>query len=70
MCGLKIDPDLHHICNFSAKDLILTGIDKGLKRYKLPDETIEKIDFKLKLPALAPIEDIPGHQVPINQIHL
>jgi len=55
---IKTDPDLTRICNFTAKDLILTGLDKGLKRYKFPEEKLEKLDLKVKLPALAPIEDI------------
>jgi hypothetical protein len=41
--------------------LYLTGADKVLKRYKYPEEKLDKIDLKVKLPALSPAEEIEMH---------
>lgn len=57
----KIDPELTHIIQHNATDLYLTGGDKVLKRYKYPEEKLDKIDLKVKLPALSPAEEIEMH---------
>lgn len=39
-----------------------------LKRYKYPEETLAKLDLKVKLPALSPVEEFEAHQLPTTCI--
>lgn len=64
----KTDPDLNRICPTNSQDIFITGADKVLKRYKYPDENLQKMDLKIKLPAPSPIEEIESHQLPTTCI--
>lgn len=62
----KIDPDLNHIAvNLATGDLLCTGKDKILKRYKQPEELFVKMDTRIKVGG-APIEEQDGHPLPTN----
>jgi WD40 repeat protein len=64
----KTDPEMTKICLSNTTDIYLTGADKVLKRYKFPEEKLEKIDLKVKLPALSPLEEVEGHFLPVTAI--
>eukprot|EP00825_Cyclidium_porcatum_P004670 TRINITY_DN1220_c0_g1_i2.p1 TRINITY_DN1220_c0_g1~~TRINITY_DN1220_c0_g1_i2.p1 ORF type:complete len:1061 (-),score=222.02 TRINITY_DN1220_c0_g1_i2:1563-4745(-) len=66
--GRKIDPDLQNMClSLSTGDLLLTGNDKILKRYKQPEEQLAKLDMKVKI-GLPPSEELDGHDLSVNVI--
>lgn len=44
----------------TSSDVLLTGMDKSIKRYKFPEENLAKIDLKVRLPAPSPIEEVEG----------
>lgn len=56
----KTDPEMNKICLTNSSDILLTGNDKVLKRYKYPEELLSKIDLKVKLAAPSPLEEIEG----------
>lgn len=56
----KTDPDMTKIALTNTSDVLLTGLDKNIKRYKFPEENLAKIDLKVKLPAPSPIEEVEG----------
>lgn len=64
----KTDPELNKICVSTQNDFFLSGTDKNFKKYKYPDEKLEKMDLKVKLPALSPIEELEGHALPITAV--
>ena len=49
----------------SSGEVYLTGKDKFLKKYKIPDELIAKTNPGFKAPP-APIEELNGHPLPVN----
>jgi hypothetical protein len=51
---------MNKICLTNHSDILLTGQDKTLKRYKFPEENLTKMDLKVKLPAPSPIEEVEG----------
>lgn len=64
--GRKIDQDMQQMCiQFSTGDLLLTGQDKILKKYKQPEELLSKLDMKIKI-GLPPLEELDGHDLPAN----
>lgn len=46
-------------------DILCTGKDKLLKRYKQPEELLAKMDNRIKVGG-APIEEQDGHALPSN----
>ena len=65
--GRKIDPDLYLIVvDPTNGDILLTGKDKILKKYKQPDELIIKMDLRIKVPGSIPLEELDGHPLPTN----
>lgn len=65
--GRKIDPDLYHICNEpNSGEILLTGKDKILKKYKQPDELLIKMDLRIKVPGSVPLEELEGHSLTAN----
>ncbi|EAR97028.3 hypothetical protein TTHERM_00196190 (macronuclear) [Tetrahymena thermophila SB210] len=62
----KIDPDMNHIAvNQVTGDILMTGKDKIVKRYKQPEELYAKMDTRIKVGG-APIEEQDGHPLPTN----
>jgi len=60
--GRKIDYDLKICCvHPETGDVFCTGKDKILKRYKQPDEPLNKMELKTKIPPLPPIDENDGH---------
>jgi hypothetical protein len=57
----KVDPDMTNIVVLGSGELLLSGKDKVLKKYKQPEEAIVKIDWKVKAANTPPIEEIEGH---------
>jgi len=65
--GRKIDPDLYLIAaDNNNGDILLTGKDKILKKYKQPDELLIKMDLRIKVPGSIPLEELDGHPLPTN----
>lgn len=63
--GRKIDPDIYNlIVDPINKDIIATGNDKILKKYKQPDELLIKMDLRIKVPGSIPLEELDGHLMP------
>jgi hypothetical protein len=56
---------LIHIHSESG-NILATGSDKVLKRYKHPDEFLLDIDFKSKEPPKPPINELDGHDLLSN----
>lgn len=57
MYARKVDADLNHIAvNKISGDILSTGKDKILKRYKQPEELLAKMDTRIKVGG-APIEE-------------
>lgn len=53
----KVDSDMNHIAvNITTGDILCTGKDKILKRYKQPEELFVKMDTRIKVGG-APIEE-------------
>ena len=62
----RIDFFLDKIASINASgEVFLTGKDKFLKKYKIPDELVAKTNPSAKAPP-APIEELPGHPLPVN----
>lgn len=51
---------MQRIALTNTSDVLLTGMDKSIKRYKFPEENLAKMDLKVKLPAPSPIEEVEG----------
>ncbi len=67
--GRKIDPDIYHLAIDSEnKDILATGKDKILKKYKQPEELITKMDLRMKVPGSVPLEELEGHPLPGKKI--
>ena len=65
--GRKVDPDLYlSAVDPNTGDILLTGKDKILKKYKQPDELIIKMDLRIKVPGSVPLEELDGHALPTN----
>ena len=63
--GRKIDPDIYHLAiDPENKDILTTGKDKILKKYKQPDELLIKMDLRIKVPGSVPLEELEGHPLP------
>lgn len=63
----KVDPDLNYIIhNPKSTDIWLTGKDKFLRHYPLPDEKLEKVIDNKYLPPETPLDEIRAHDLPIN----
>ena len=62
----RIDFDLEKVAVVdSTGEVFLTGQDKYLKKYKIPDELIAKTNPGVKAPP-SPIEELNGHPLPAN----
>ncbi|EGR30550.1 hypothetical protein IMG5_129360, partial [Ichthyophthirius multifiliis] len=62
----KVDADLTLIqMHPNTGDLFLTGKDKILKRYKQPEELLQKMDTRIKQGGV-PLEEQDGHPLPCN----
>ena len=63
----KVDPDLNLIIhNPKSNDIWLTGKDKFLRHYPLPDDKLEKVIDNKYLPPETPLDEIRAHDLPIN----
>jgi hypothetical protein len=63
----KVDPDLNMIIhNPKSNDIWLTGKDKYLRHYPMPDEKLEKVIENKYLPPEVPIDELKAHDLPIN----
>ncbi len=56
MYALRTDPHQKFVAGLPSGELITTGKDKFLKRYKQPEELIQKIDWKSKVAPNPPLE--------------
>lgn len=65
--GRKIDPDLYLIAvDSTTGEVLLSGKDKILKKYKQPDELLIKMDLRIKVPGSIPLEELDGHVLQTN----
>jgi len=63
----KVDSDLNiMIHNPKSQDVWLTGKDKYLRHYPLPEEKFEKVIDNKYLPPETPIDEIRAHDLSIN----
>lgn len=63
----KVDPDLNLIIhNPKSNDIWLTGKDKFLRHYPMPEERLEKVIENKYLPPEVPIDELKAHDLPIN----
>lgn len=63
----KVDSDLNIIIhNPKSPDVWLTGKDKYLRHYPLPDEKFEKVIDNKYLAPETPLDEIKAHDLPVN----
>lgn len=53
--GRKVDPEMARIGVLATGELVVTGRDKILRKYKQPEELLSKMDFKVKAANTPPI---------------
>ena len=51
----------------STGEVLVTGKDRMLKKYRFPDENILRTDPKSKPPS-NPLEELPGHDLPVTVV--
>ena len=62
-CYSMIDNHMNHIlCNQSG-DILITGEDRKLKKYDVPESKLSEIDFRK--PAQSPAAEYPRHGLPV-----
>jgi WD40 repeat protein len=66
--GRKVDPEMARIGVLATGELVVTGRDKILRKYKQPEELLSKMDFKVKAANTPPIEELDGHDLTTNCI--
>jgi hypothetical protein len=59
-----VDNHMKHVLCAPTGDILLTGIDRKIKRYEVPD--VMYMDINMQKPSLAPIAEYPGHGLEIQ----
>lgn len=55
MYALRTDPYQNVVAGLPSGEILITGKDKFLKKYKQPEDLIQKIDWKSKTPPNPPV---------------
>jgi hypothetical protein len=55
MYGQRTDSNLRLVTSLPSGELLTTGKDKFLKKYKQPEDLLQKLDFKSKVPPNPPL---------------
>ncbi len=58
--GRKVDPE-QTIVGSVGNDFLLTGKDKILRKYKIPEDNITKLNLAQKVATNPPSEELDGH---------
>lgn len=59
---------MRKITVIGSGEVVVTGKDKILRKYKQPEEVLAKMDWKVKAANTPPIEEIDGHDLRTNYI--
>ena len=62
--GRKIDSEQEIIQSLPSGDLLVTGKDKILRKYRHPEEPLAKVDLKSRTAPNPPVEELDGHDLP------
>ena len=63
----KVDPDLNVIIHHpKSNDIWLSGKDKFLRHYPMPEEKLEKVIENKYLPPETPLDELRAHDLPIS----
>ena len=54
--AIRTDIDQRLVSNLPSGEIITTGEDKFIKKYRQPEDLLAKIDFKTKVPVPAPLD--------------
>lgn len=55
MYAIRTDPYQNLVAGLPSGEIVTTGKDKFLKKYKQPEDTLQKIDWKSKIPPNPPL---------------
>lgn len=64
--ALRTDLDQQLVGSLPTGEIITTGSDTFIKKYRQPEEHLAKIDFKTKTAIPPPLEEIEAHDLRIN----
>lgn len=59
-----VDNNMRHLLCLSTGDILVTGEDRKVKRYEVPD--MMYMDINMQKPTLAPMAEFPGHGLEIQ----
>lgn len=62
----RTDPDQHLVVSLPSGEILTTGDDKLIKKYRQPEEPLSKVDFRSKTPLPLPLEELDGHDLRIT----
>lgn len=63
--AIRTDLDQNFVCALPSGEILTSGEDKLIKKYRQPEELLAKVDFRAKQPIPPPLEELEAHDLKV-----